>query len=71
MTIQTSITQEIQLTTHDGTPMVSSLMVAEKFGKLHKDVLRALENLKADCPEDFRQRNFAPTFPALPMGLVG
>jgi len=37
--------------------MVSSLEVAEKFGKDHKDVLRAIRNL--DCSEDFMQRNFA------------
>ena len=42
----------------DGVPMVSSLEIAERFGKQHKDVLRAIKNL--DCSEEFNQRNFAP-----------
>lgn len=31
--------------------------VAERFGKQHKDVLRAYENM--ECSNDFRERNFA------------
>ncbi|MBF0181317.1 MAG: Rha family transcriptional regulator [Magnetococcales bacterium] len=58
MTIQKSTTQEIQLTTHDGTPMVSSLTVAEKFGKRHDNVLQSIEKLKGDCPVEFGLLNF-------------
>lgn len=50
-----------QLVTIDETrnvPMTTSLKVAEVFGKLHKDVLKAIRNL--DCSQDFNQRNFAP-----------
>ena len=36
----------------------TSLLVAEKFNKKHKDVLKALRNL--DCSERFFRRNFAP-----------
>ena len=36
----------------------TSLVVAEKFNKKHKDVLKALRNL--DCSEEFSRRNFAP-----------
>jgi anti-repressor protein len=36
----------------------TSLDVAEKFGKMHKDVLKAIRNL--ECPEEFKRRNFAP-----------
>lgn len=36
----------------------TSRIIAEKFGKMHKDVLRAIRNL--ECSEDFNQRNFAP-----------
>jgi len=36
----------------------TSLDIAEKFGKRHKDVLKAMRNL--ECPEDFTRRNFAP-----------
>ncbi|MCO5253614.1 MAG: Rha family transcriptional regulator [Bacteroidetes bacterium] len=40
----------------------SSRTVAEIFGKNHRDVLRAIDALKADLPKDLRERNFAPTF---------
>ena len=36
----------------------TSLDIAEKFGKMHKDVLKAIRNL--ECPEEFKRRNFAP-----------
>lgn len=42
-------------------PMVSSLDVAEKFGKNHKEVLRAIQNLLGELESDFGQRNFAPS----------
>ncbi len=42
----------------------NSLVVAEKFGKRHKDVLKAVRNL--ECSDAFRGRNFAPTFYAVP-----
>ena len=48
-------------TTHVGILMADSRMVAEKFGKLHKDVLRTIGNLQKDCPEEFWRRNFAPS----------
>ena len=38
---------EVKITMTKGTPCVSSLQVAEDFGKNHKDVLRAIENLAA------------------------
>ena len=37
----------------------TSLLVAEKFGKRHDHVLRAIRNL--ECPEDFRLPNFGET----------
>jgi Rha family phage regulatory protein len=37
----------------------TSLDVAGKFGKQHKDVLKAIRNL--ECSEEFRRRNFAPS----------
>lgn len=40
-------------------PTVTSLEVAEAFGKGHKDVLKAIKNL--DCSKEFGRRNFAPT----------
>jgi anti-repressor protein len=40
-------------------PITDSLIVAETFGKNHKDVLRDIREL--DCSEEFSQRNFAPS----------
>lgn len=42
-----------------GEPTTTSLLVAKRFNKQHKDVLRAIRNL--ECSEEFRQRNFAPS----------
>jgi Rha family phage regulatory protein len=36
--------------------MTTSLLVAERFGKLHKNVLQAIERL--ECSEEFRRLNF-------------
>lgn len=41
----------------NGQIKTTSLKVAEHFGKQHRDVLRAIENL--ECSEEFNQRNFA------------
>ena len=40
----------------DNTPITTSLIVAEKFGKEHYNVLKAIEAL--DCSEDFGAINF-------------
>jgi Rha family phage regulatory protein len=42
----------------EGRPVVSSLQVAEFFGKRHKDVLRKIDLL--EIPPEFNERNFAP-----------
>lgn len=38
--------------------VTTSLAVATVFGKLHKDVLRAIGNM--ECSEEFSRRNFTP-----------
>ncbi len=48
------------LVLHEGQAMTTSMAVAEHFGKLHKDVLKALKNL--ECSDDFTERNFALCF---------
>jgi Rha family phage regulatory protein len=40
-----------------GVCVVSSKQVADSFGKVHRDVMRAIKML--DCSDDFRARNFA------------
>ena len=42
----------------DGRVKTTSRHVGEVFGKQHKDVLKAYDNL--DCSEEFNRRNFAP-----------
>jgi Rha family phage regulatory protein len=39
-------------------PVTTSLKVAQYFGKQHKDVLKAIDNM--ECSSDFKERNFAP-----------
>lgn len=45
----------------NGTLFTTSLNVAEVYGKRHKDVLRSVDAVKAECPPDFTERNFAPS----------
>jgi Rha family phage regulatory protein len=46
----------------DGQPFTTSRAVAERFGKRHKDVLKAINNLLAALPDpEFGRRNFAPS----------
>jgi Rha family phage regulatory protein len=45
--------------TIDGQPWTTSVLVAEKFGKGHKDALKAIRNM--ECSEEFSRRNFAPS----------
>jgi Uncharacterized phage-encoded protein len=41
------------------TARVDSVFVAKVFGREHKTVLKAIENL--DCSEEFNRQNFMPT----------
>ena len=41
----------------NGKALCTSLMVAKKFEKNHRDVIRAIENI--ECSQVFRERNFA------------
>ena len=54
-----------------GSPVVSSLSVAEHFEKQHKNVLRDVERLSVDLPTDFCQLNFEPTSIQVPMPRGG
>ena len=48
---------ELVFKSEKGNPITTSLLIAEKFGKRHADVLRAIGNL--NCSHDFLERNFA------------
>lgn len=50
---------ELVFQNSNGNDVTTSLIVAQVFGKNHKDVLRDIEKLS--CSEDFRVRNFAHT----------
>lgn len=53
----------------DGQPFTTSRAVAERFGKLHKNVLRDIEKLLADCPDpEFHRLNFEPVMYASEQG---
>lgn len=52
------VTTEL-VTLENNKPMTTSLKVAEVFGKLHKNVIRDIENL--DCSVAFRRLNFERT----------
>jgi len=41
----------------DGTPKVTTKDIADRFGKTHRDVMRAVGLM--ECSDDFRERNFA------------
>ncbi|WP_312568283.1 Rha family transcriptional regulator [Comamonas sp.] len=44
----------------EGHVTTTSNQIAENFGKQHKDVLRAIRNLRSAVEADFYERNFAP-----------
>lgn len=47
---------------NEQTPVVSSVDVAQHFGKKHQHVLRDIERLCANLPEQFRLSNFGQSF---------
>lgn len=50
------------LTLANGVPVVPSFKIAERFGKRHDHVLRAIRNLIKDLPEEFTAPNFGECF---------
>jgi Rha family phage regulatory protein len=52
-----SVQKIVEIVVHEDKPMVSSLVVAEHFGKRHDTILRKIKEL--DVPETFSHRNFA------------
>jgi Rha family phage regulatory protein len=48
---------DIVLKTAEGEIFTTSLLIADKFGKQHKDVLRKIDGMPKD---EFNRRNFAP-----------
>lgn len=55
----------------NGVPMVSSLNIAESFGKEHRHVLRDINALLPNLPEGFRESNFGLTQIETPMPTGG
>ncbi|EDM1758279.1 transcriptional regulator [Salmonella enterica subsp. diarizonae] len=47
-----------QVTVENGRAVTTSVAVAEYFRKMHKDVLKKIDNI--DCSAEFNERNFAP-----------
>ena len=44
----------------DGQLMTTSKIVSDVFGKVHRDVVRSIKELK--CSDEFRVRNFAQSY---------
>lgn len=53
---------DIVITNNNGSLTVSSVQVAENFGKQHKDVLKAIENIRAQNCAVTSAQNFADLF---------
>jgi Rha family phage regulatory protein len=51
-------TDLIELAVTNGQPTTTSLAIAERFGKQHKNVLQSIERL--ECPKEFVELNFQP-----------
>lgn len=52
---------ENQIVTIQGDhPTTNTLIIAEHFGKDHKNILQSIRALMSDCPEDFNKLNFQP-----------
>lgn len=54
-----NVIERPQLTVVNGHATTTSLQVAEHFGKLHKNVMLAIQNL--ECSQEFSRLNFKPT----------
>jgi Rha family phage regulatory protein len=54
--------EELVIKSEKGTPVTTSLMVSKKFGKRHADVIRAIEDVARQTPENECKRNFAFTY---------
>lgn len=54
--------REVLFLSTNGQPFTTSRAVAERFGKQHKDVLKAIKKLLNEMPDpEFGRRNFAPS----------
>ena len=52
----------------NGELLTTSKIIADSFGKTHRDVIRAIGNI--DCSEEFRARNFAQSSYTSPQNKV-
>jgi len=53
---------------NNGELMTTSKLIADVFGKAHRDVIRALENI--ECSDEFRHANFAQSSYTSPQNKV-
>ena len=58
--VPTEIGLQLELAVVDGKLTVTSLELSRTFGKMHKDVLKAIVNTTSKCSPEFSRRNFAP-----------
>lgn len=56
---ETEKMEEVSLILVDGMATCTSMDIADRFDKVHRDVIRAIENVRSDLDPDFNLRNFA------------
>ena len=59
---------EIVIRSTEGNPVTTSLLVADKFGKEHKNVLSAIREICSQLPESEHKLNFQPMFIPIKIG---
>jgi len=59
MSKELTVVEKIKVFERDGVQWTTSLNIAEVFGKEHRDILKAVNNLQ--CSKEFAERNFAPS----------
>ncbi|WP_051286704.1 Rha family transcriptional regulator [Megalodesulfovibrio gigas] len=64
--IPLDVTRDLEF--HGDQPMVSSLRIAERFGKQHSHVLRDIRELSVNCSQSFTASNFGFSTYADPTG---
>jgi len=46
----------------NGRPSVTSLKIAEHFGKRHAHIIRDIQRITSECPTDFTEPNFGLSY---------
>lgn len=64
-----SATYQSLVHNHNDQVTTTSKIVADTFGKLHKDVLRKIDQIISETPVEFNERNFTPIEMSVKVGF--